>query len=385
MKAANLARWFPPWTVSREQWTLILRSSVSGVAIDTLLFSQIGVPLFHRYRVLSRPGTHVAFHGTLKYMTRVRTFLEKSDAASLRSRHRRRAQALASQMSRMTPRETRGQEPDSSSQPSTSRRPGSRVRKSAPDAAVAAASLTPVVVRSLRSGHRAIPALINLTLPRFATPELQSEQPQSQWIVTSKSPELPAPLRLPTPLRSPSLCLNLDTLSSDGSVGPGDVSAHPISISDVSSYSGDPEQALSDDDLPPEVRIVDLPPEVCAVDLPPEAQVDFVSPVTPPVSARMSLCLPPEVALIQSADSSVAISPNRVRSDISPDLLDAEPVFEVSPDTSGFLMRPSGAAVRAPLGRSPLQPGSESDCAPVLGNRWPLPSVARFLARMLRP
>ena len=42
-------------------------------------------------------------------------------------------------------------------------------------------------------------------------------------------------------------------------------------------------------------------------------------------------------------------------------------MFEVSPDTSGFLMRPSGAAVQAPLSSLPLQPGLESDCAPVLG------------------
>ena len=92
VKAANLARWFPPWTVSREQWTIIMRSSVSGVAVDTLLFSRIGVPLFHQYRVFSRPGTHEAFIGT--YMTRIRTFLEESDAASLRARHRRCARRL---------------------------------------------------------------------------------------------------------------------------------------------------------------------------------------------------------------------------------------------------------------------------------------------------
>ena len=53
VKAANLARWFPPWTVSREYWTNIMRSSVSGIAVDTLLFSRIGVPLFHRYQVQS--------------------------------------------------------------------------------------------------------------------------------------------------------------------------------------------------------------------------------------------------------------------------------------------------------------------------------------------
>ena len=108
-------------------------------------------------------------------------------------------------------------------------------------------------------------------------------------------------------------------------------------------------------------------PVIRVVDLPPEVRVDFGLPVTPPVSARMSPCSPPDVSLVQSADSSVAISPNRVRSDNSPDLLDTEPMFEASPDTSGYLMRPSGAAVQAPVSCLPLQPGSESDCAPVLG------------------
>ena len=63
-KAANLARWFPPWTVTREQWSSVSRPAVSGIAVDTLLFSRIGVPLFHRYLVFSRPGTHGAFRGT---------------------------------------------------------------------------------------------------------------------------------------------------------------------------------------------------------------------------------------------------------------------------------------------------------------------------------
>ena len=50
VKAANLARYFPPWTVTRGQWSEMTRPAISGVAIDTLLFSRIGVPLFHRYR-----------------------------------------------------------------------------------------------------------------------------------------------------------------------------------------------------------------------------------------------------------------------------------------------------------------------------------------------
>ena len=51
-------------------------------------------------------------------------------------------------------------------------------------------------------------------------------------------------------------------------------------------------------------------------------------------------------SLVQSADSSVAIPPNRVRSDSTLDILDTGTVFDVSPDTMGFLMRPSGAAVQ---------------------------------------
>ena len=52
VKAVNLARWFPPWTVTREQWHSMSRPSVSGIAIDTFLFSRIGMPLFHRYLFL---------------------------------------------------------------------------------------------------------------------------------------------------------------------------------------------------------------------------------------------------------------------------------------------------------------------------------------------
>ena len=63
-RAANLARWFPPWTVTREQWHSMSRPIISGIAVYTLLLSRIGVPLFHRYRVFDRQGTHAAFCGT---------------------------------------------------------------------------------------------------------------------------------------------------------------------------------------------------------------------------------------------------------------------------------------------------------------------------------
>ena len=98
VKVANLARWFPPWTVTREQWSSMSRPAVSGIAVDTLLFSRIRVPLFPRYRVFNHSGTHGALRST--YIRRMHAFLEESDAASLRQRHRRCARDIAARMSR---------------------------------------------------------------------------------------------------------------------------------------------------------------------------------------------------------------------------------------------------------------------------------------------
>ena len=95
----------------------------------------------------------------------------------------------------------------------------------------------------------------------------------------------------------------------------------------MSNHSGDPDQVLSNDDLAPEIH------------------VDLISPGSPPVSARVSQCSLPEAPIVRSADSLAAISPNRVRSDSTPDILDVGPVFEVSPDTTVFRMRLTGAAV----------------------------------------
>ena len=100
VKAGNLARWFPPWTVTREQWHSMSRPSVSGIAIDTFLFSRIGMPLFHRYRVFDRLGGHLAFRGP--YMSRLFTFLKEADAESIRRSHRRRAKEIAASMSKRT-------------------------------------------------------------------------------------------------------------------------------------------------------------------------------------------------------------------------------------------------------------------------------------------
>ena len=436
VKAANLARWFPPWTVSREQWSSLTRSAVSGIAADTLLFSCIGVPLFHWYRVVDRPGTYVAFRGM--YMQRMHTFLEESDDASLRARHRRRAQEMAAQMSRS--KHCRTQEVGRSSQPRTSRRSGSRVRKSTPPAAVAVSSVAPGVVRSNRSNPRSVPVLMDLALPSFAFPEGRSARPHPPWIVMTDSPASPTPVRLLAPLRSPSPCLNLDALSLDESAGPGDVSAVPICISDTSSSPRNLDQVLSDNDLltavraedrrqviricdvPPDVQVVDLAqdeqicdarlavwgaepppgvpggdsqrtvhvvdllpeaqisaippgvgpvdltPVVRAVDVPPVGCMETVQPSTSPDAVQMSPDSPATVAFEDLVVSSVPMSPNRVRIENSQDFSDEGPVFEVSPVSTGFLMRLSGATVQTPGACFPFPQGLNTFSDPVLGD-----------------
>ena len=95
-KASNLAMFFPAWTITREQWADMMMPSISGVAIDMLLFSHIGSPLCHPYRLISQIGSHAAFWGT--YLRRLHAFLEESDSAVVRRLHRQLVQELSARI-----------------------------------------------------------------------------------------------------------------------------------------------------------------------------------------------------------------------------------------------------------------------------------------------
>ena len=56
----NVGQFFPPWTVTRDVWHDALRSDVSEVAVDALLFHEAGSRLVHRYRVYKDPFPHPA-------------------------------------------------------------------------------------------------------------------------------------------------------------------------------------------------------------------------------------------------------------------------------------------------------------------------------------
>ena len=59
----NVAKFFPPWTVTRSVWQTALWPDVSGVAADALLFHEAGYRLIHRYRVYKDPFPHPALRG----------------------------------------------------------------------------------------------------------------------------------------------------------------------------------------------------------------------------------------------------------------------------------------------------------------------------------
>ena len=73
VKAANLWRWFPPWTVTRAAWHTALNAKVSGVSTDVALFSAHGFQLVHHYQVFKQCAAHASLRGSfiidLRYFT----------------------------------------------------------------------------------------------------------------------------------------------------------------------------------------------------------------------------------------------------------------------------------------------------------------------------
>ena len=274
VKAANLSRYFPPWTVTRSQWLEMTRPVISGVAIDTLLFSRIGVPLFHRYRIVSRSGTHAVFRGT--YMRRLHAFLEESDEESVRRHHRRCAREMAARMLQSSSR-------DVSTRRTVTHRTVSRAQR--PRKSVRRAGFSRASDTVSESETYTVQALMDLALPRFAGLGDGPRQVHEPWAISAASPASPATSRLDTSgeedragLSSP--CLNLDGLSSSdddtgASVGLSDLSVTLLCGSDEVFSPVNSDQVLSDVDFPPEpvsrdkrqvVQMRDVSPDVLLVD-----------------------------------------------------------------------------------------------------------------------
>ena len=225
VKAGNLARWFPPWTVTREQWHSMSRPSVSGIAIDTFLFSRIGAPLFHRYRVFDKIGSHPAFRKP--YMPKLFLFLRESDSETIRRDHRRRAKEIATDMTR---------------QASVTRNVVS---------VTAGSAVGPIQGRSREEDT--VQALMDLSLPRFASFEDGALSKTRLWPITERPPSSPASVRDGNRSRTPSPCYQLDTISSASSAGETTPSDYRLTLATDSAHSVTPVGSVvlsSDDDVP---------------------------------------------------------------------------------------------------------------------------------------
>ena len=255
VKAANLAKYFPACTVTRDQWADMLMPSISGVAIDMLLFSRVDSPLCHRYRLISRTGSHAAFRGT--YLHRLQAFIEESFSAV----GRRLAQELAARVVKSTDGPAGGHphSPVGHRIVSRQRRPH-RLKR------VASSAGGPESSSCLTAEMSSVQALMDLALPRFAMAE-GPRQVHPPWPVMTESPALPATFQSETRGKEDSRCsmdqtslssvyLNLDALSSSSEEETLDVKKCEdfaitfVCNSEEASTRVNSDEVISDEELP---------------------------------------------------------------------------------------------------------------------------------------
>ena len=262
VKAANLARFFPPWTVTREQWADMMMPSISGVAIDTLLFSSVGSPLCHHYRIISRTGSHAAFRGM--YLRQLRVFLKVSDSAVVRRLHHQLARELAARIA--LPMDTPASAPSRSA---VGHRTVSWTQRPRQLKGVTDSSGRPESVCRIPMEMSSVQALMDMSLPRFAGLTYGLRQIHPLWSVASDSPASPATVRFDTSseensrcsvdqMSVSSACLNLDLFSSSSEddskdlAERSDLSIALFCVSDEAGTRVNSDQVLSDEDFPEE-------------------------------------------------------------------------------------------------------------------------------------
>ena len=280
VKAANLARYFPPWTVTREQWWSMTHASISGVAI---------VVQPYWVSIVSRLSDHQSYRNSCGFPGDVHATVTclsggigygsgESAASPMRQRSCGTDVAVISsgRMFLLDPQSVVGLSPG----------PGDLDNRGGGgdySMRLESGCLLP-------SEASTVQALMDLALPRFAGLGDGPRQVHLPWSVSSNSSASPAACRLDSseqedirfqrdqmPVSSP--CLNLDEMSSldddtKESVGLSDLSITLLCDSEVITPV-DSDQVLSNVDLPLEsvvndkrqvIRIRDVSPDVLLVD-----------------------------------------------------------------------------------------------------------------------
>ena len=229
---------------------------MSGIAIDTFLFSRIGTPLFHRYHVFDRLGSHPAFRKP--YMPKLFTFLKESDSEAIRRSHQRRAKEIAVRMSRQTSDNKNAPSDTTLSGQSAQRTVVSKItgRDTGWSLILMAGGQPRSSASSMYSRAReedTVQALMDLSLPRFAKLGDGVFLKTKLWPITEKSPSSPVSARDGNRTRTPSPCYQLDDISSASSIGDTSINDYKLTMSIETEHSITPVGSIvfsSDEDVP---------------------------------------------------------------------------------------------------------------------------------------
>ena len=244
VKSANLGKWFPPWTVSRETWCDALNSHVSGVSTDVLLFSKNGAPLIHHYRVFGQSGAHASLCG--RFIMKLRAFTVQAEAEAKWACNRTPARSASLPVGSDHQHGVRQREPDDDSTRCKTRRvmPPSMSKVSAVN--TPSASVSSSVPHSHLYGGRPPLLPVTLRMPNFADKDFIASVSQSILVATQENPASPAS-------RSSTLYYDLDAISSGDSVsGDSALRSSPVSMVDqelavISVHSSDSDHDLLDE------------------------------------------------------------------------------------------------------------------------------------------
>ena len=251
-----------------------------------------------------------------------------------------------------------------------------------------------------------VQALMDLSLPRFSKLDDGRIPKTKPWPIAENSPASPTSAEDGNRTRTPSPCMDLDEIYTDGSVTDASPLDFKVTLLYYSEDSCTPVGSIvfpSDEDLPispgqedrRKVRKHDTQPlsqpglidgpatertpgerpvetkTDSPMDKPPEAELQAWSdteimpliiidkssvvekPTTTdgllPIGSEILLPRSPEMASFDDQDAlSAPLSPNRVRKGHSQDMPAEGSIFDVSPDVPGFIMRPAGGGLQPP-------------------------------------
>ena len=182
-------------------------------------------------RVFDRLGAHPAFREP--YRTKLFDFLKEADTNSIHHSHRRRAKEIAASMSKGASSNKEVPTATTSSRRSVQRTPVSKItgREAGPSLIPTAERRPQLSASSIyrRSAEKdTVQALIDLSLPRFTKLDDGIIPKTKPWPIAVNSPASPTLTEDGNRTRTPSPCMDLDEISTDGSVT--DASPHDFKV-----------------------------------------------------------------------------------------------------------------------------------------------------------